>query len=96
MAITCRGLQLAVTQQHLDHTDIDLIFQQVGGKAVAQGVDGDPLVQFGRRCGSVTDVVELPGRQWVHGVASREQPTARPHLALGMAVAPPGAQQLEQ
>ena len=39
MAIASRGLQLAVSEQHLDHADIDLILQQVGGKAVAQGMD---------------------------------------------------------
>ena len=36
VAIACGGLQLAVSEQHLDHADIDLVLQQVGGKAVAK------------------------------------------------------------
>ena len=32
------GVELGVTEQHLDHSDIDLLFQQVGGEAVPQGV----------------------------------------------------------
>ena len=53
VAVACGGLQLAVTQQHLDHADIDLVLQQVGGKAVTQGVHGDPLVQFGQAAAGV-------------------------------------------
>jgi len=96
MTIACSGLQLTVTQQHLDHTDIDLVLQQVGSKAVAQGVHGDAFVQFSRRCSEVTGVIELSGREWVHRVASREQPTTSQHLALGMTAPPPGSQYLQQ
>jgi hypothetical protein len=35
------GLQLLVPQQHLDHADIDLLFEQVRGKAVT-------LISLGR------------------------------------------------
>jgi hypothetical protein len=38
------GVQLLVAEQHLDHADVDLLFQQMGGKAVAQGVHGHALV----------------------------------------------------
>src|SRR5215207_10659101 len=32
------GLELLVSEQNLDHADIDLLLQQVSGEAVAQGV----------------------------------------------------------
>ena len=32
--IPCGSLQLLVPQHHLNHPDVDLLFQQVGGKAV--------------------------------------------------------------
>ena len=32
------GVDAAVTQQHLDDANIGAVFQQMGGKAVAQGV----------------------------------------------------------
>ena len=35
LCIKCGGLQLLVSEQDLDHTDIDLLFEQVGCKAVA-------------------------------------------------------------
>ena len=53
VAVACGGLQLAMSEQHLDHADIDLVLQQVGGKAVTQGVHGDPLVQFGQAAAGV-------------------------------------------
>jgi hypothetical protein len=33
-----------MTEQHLDHPDIDVLLEQVGGEAVPQGVQGDALV----------------------------------------------------
>jgi len=30
-----RRLELGVTEQHLDHTDVDVLFEQMGGEAVA-------------------------------------------------------------
>ena len=38
VAVACGGLELLVPQQHLDHADVDLVLQQVGGKGVAQGM----------------------------------------------------------
>ena len=34
LGIEGRGLQLLVPEQHLDHPDVDLLLQQVGGEAV--------------------------------------------------------------
>ena len=33
-----RAIELSVPEQHLDHSDIDVPFEQVSGKAVPQGV----------------------------------------------------------
>ena len=38
-------LQPLMSQQHLDHLDVDLLLQKMGGKAVAQDVGRHPLVQ---------------------------------------------------
>src|SRR6202790_1951956 len=39
----CR-LELLVSEQYLDHADIHLLFEQVGGEAVAERVQRDALV----------------------------------------------------
>ena len=33
--IACGGVQLAMAQQHLDHADVHLLLQQMGGETVA-------------------------------------------------------------
>jgi hypothetical protein len=35
LGIKGRGVQFLVPEQHLDHPDVDLLLQQVGGEAVA-------------------------------------------------------------
>jgi hypothetical protein len=39
----CR-IELRVAQQHLDDPDVDILLQKMGGKAVAECVQGDSLV----------------------------------------------------
>jgi hypothetical protein len=34
-------LQLGVAEQHLDHPDVDVLFEQMGGEAMTQGVRRD-------------------------------------------------------
>ena len=54
-----RGLELLVPEQDLDHADVDLLLQQVGGEAVAQRVHRHALVDL-RGLGSGMDgAVEL-------------------------------------
>jgi hypothetical protein len=85
-----RGVELGVPEQHLDHPDIDVLLQQVGGEAVPQGVQGDALVDPRHLGGSVTGAIELARGHRLCRIAAREQPTLRPrHL-------PPGPQQVEQ
>ena len=42
-----RGVELGVPEQHLDHADIDVLLEQVGGEAVPQRVRRDALVDLG-------------------------------------------------
>ena len=51
LGIQCRSFKFLVPEQNLDHADIDLLLQQVGGETVAQGVHRDTLVDV-RRLGS--------------------------------------------
>src|ERR1700676_3651620 len=46
----CR-LELLVAEQYLDHADIHLLFEQVGGETVPQRVQRDLLVDAGREPG---------------------------------------------
>jgi hypothetical protein len=76
-------LELLVAEQHLDHADIHLLFEQVGGEAVPQRMQGDLLVDAGCKSGLMHGAVQLSGCQRLDGVQSREQPTTVEHLALG-------------
>ena len=46
-------LQLAVPQEDLDRADVDVLLQEVGGEAMAQGVQGDRLPDPGAPLGLV-------------------------------------------
>ena len=83
-------IELLVPEQHLDHADIDLLLEQMGGEAVPQRVQGDALVDRGRLSRGVAGAVELARGERLHRVAARKQP------ALGPRRLPPGAQQLQQ
>jgi hypothetical protein len=37
-----------VAQQHLDHSNVDLVLEKVGGEAVPQRMQGHGLVEAGR------------------------------------------------
>ena len=50
------GIDPAVAEQHLNDAEIGAVFQQVGGEAVAQGVDGDPFAK-------ARPLAPLPGRR---------------------------------
>ena len=85
------GLQLLVPEQHLDGPDIDLLFQQMGGETVPQGVHRHPLVDLGELGGSVDGPVELPCAERLDRVQPRKQRAAVEHLALGASDFPPDA-----
>jgi len=52
-----------VPQQHLDHPDINLVFEQMGGKTVPECVQAHRLVDSGGVPGAVERPVELAGGQ---------------------------------
>src|SRR3979490_3397068 len=85
-----RGIELGVPEQHLDHPDIDVLLEQVGGEAVPQGVQRYTLVDPGPLGCGMTDAIELARRHRLHAVASWKQP------ALRSCRPPPGPQQFEQ
>ena len=87
------GFQLLVPEQDLDQADIDLLlFQQMGGETVPQGVHRHPLVDLGELGGGVDGPVELPCAERLDRVQPRKQPAAVEHLALGAGDLPPDAQ----
>ena len=50
-------------KQDLDHTDVDLLLEQMGGEAVPKCVERDALVDPSRLRRGVTGTVELACRQ---------------------------------
>jgi hypothetical protein len=85
-----RGIELGVTEQDLDHTDIDVLLQQMGGKAVPQGVQRHALVDLGHLRRRMAGAIELARGDRLHAIAAWKQPALRPRRP------PPGAQQFEQ
>lgn len=52
------GVELGVTEQHLDDADIDVLLEQVGGEAMPQGVQRDALVDLRHLRSGVTPASE--------------------------------------
>src|SRR3546814_8033883 len=90
------GIEVGVSEQSLDDADVDAVLEQVGGKAVAQGVRPDALVDIGRLSRLDDDAVELAGADRGRGTLPREEPALRKQHALLPSGAPPVAQQQEQ
>src|ERR1700716_3783092 len=78
------------SEQHLDHSDIDVLLEQMGGEAVPQGVQRYTLVDPGHIGCGMTGAIELACRHRLHPVAPWKQP------ALRSSRPPPAAQQFEQ
>src|SRR3546814_13113759 len=90
------GIEFGVSEQSLYDADVDAVLEQVGGKAVAQGVRPDALVDIGRLSRLDDDAVELAGADRGRGTLPREEPALRKQHALLPSGAPPVAQQQEQ
>jgi hypothetical protein len=54
-----RGIELGVAEQHLDHYDIDVLFQKMGGKVVPECVRRYPLVDPGHVGSRMAGAIEL-------------------------------------
>ena len=57
-----RGVDLLVPEQHLDDADVLLLLEQVGGKAVAQGITTLPITRGLREC--VTSITRCAVKKW--------------------------------
>jgi len=90
------GVERGVTEECLDHADVDALLEQVGGKAVPQCMRRDALGNPGCLGGGADNPAELAGRQRLNRVAAGKQPASRQQQALPPPLAPPGAQQFEQ
>src|SRR6266446_2205714 len=73
-----RRIEFLVPQQHLDHADVGLLLEQMGGKAVPQRVWGDGLVDLGHHRRGVAGAVELAGCQRLHWIPPGKQPALGP------------------
>src|SRR5712691_1544601 len=58
-----RRIERLVPEQHLDHADVGLLLEQVGGEAMPQRVRGDGLVDLRHHRRGVAGAVELARRQ---------------------------------
>src|SRR5260221_3162092 len=83
------------SEQNLDQTHIGFLFEQVGGKAVAQCVRRHSLLDRRPIGSGMNDAIELPRRQWQERITAPEQPDRWPVDAITMATElqqPPGKQ----
>src|SRR3546814_15605795 len=87
------GIEFGVSEQSLYDADVDAVLEQVGGKAVAQGVRPDALVDIGRLSRLDDDAVELAGADRGRGPVPRVEPALRKQHALLPYGAPPVEQQ---
>src|SRR5262249_28223161 len=77
-------------QEHLDDPDIDILFKEMGRKAMPQRVHGDGLADLRQLGRGMAGAVELPRGQGIDRVLAWEEPGLRP------ADAPPLPQDVEQ
>src|SRR6266446_6657503 len=80
-----RGVELGVTEQDLDHPNIDVLLEQMGREAMAQGVRRHPLGNLGHLRRGVAGARELACRHRADPVLAGEQPALRPRNAIPVA-----------
>src|SRR6478736_9879457 len=85
-----RCLQLGVAQQHLDHADVDALFEEMRSEAVPQGVRRYALGDSRRSLCSGDGAVELTGGHRVDRVLAGKVPDLTPRRL------PPVAQQFKE
>src|ERR1700674_4048567 len=82
-----RRIQLVVTQQRLDDSNIGTALEQVGREAVAQRMERHALADSGRIGGLMEQAVELAGRHRLAGPLAGKQP-AFLHRSRGIETPP--------
>src|SRR5260370_27581857 len=73
-----RGVELLVSHKDLDHADVDVLLEQVGGEAVPQRVERDALVDPGHLRRGMASTVELACRERVDRILPGKQPPLWP------------------
>src|SRR5215470_9265288 len=91
-----RRVELLVSEQNLDNPDIGLLFQEMRGKAVPQGVNADTFGYAGTPRCQADDAVELARTRMLPAVAGKQPGLTGRHPSLLARDAPPFAQQLEK
>ena len=91
-----RCVKLGMAQKCLDHANIDILLEEVRGKAVPQCVRRHALRDPRGLGGGADNAAELPGRQRLDRIAPWKQPASRQQQAAPTPLAPRGAQQFEQ
>src|ERR1700722_6372647 len=79
------GIEPGMSEQNLDQTHIGFLFEQVGGKAVAQCVRRHSLLDRRSIGSGMNDAIELPRRQRQQRITAREQPDRGPGDAIPIA-----------
>lgn len=86
------GVDLGMAEKHLNDADIDLLLEQMSGKAVPQRVRADAFADASDFGGLLNRTV----RDRIGVTAPWEQPAMREHHPATFALGPPYPQQLQQ
>ena len=78
VGVNCRSLDVAMSQQHLNCSNIGAGFEQVRREAMAQGMNGNVLVQTRGPCCLHTDPMHRPDGDGLPRNLSGEEPVSRP------------------
>src|SRR5215831_435755 len=83
-------------QKCLNHANIDILLEEVGGETVPQRVWRHALLDSRGLAGATDGAAELAGGQRLDRVAAGKQPASRQQQAAPSPLPPPGPQQFEQ
>lgn len=75
--VKCGGVELGMAQKCLNHANIDILLEEVGGETVPQGVWRHALLDPRGLSGGTNGAGELAGRQRLDRVAAGKQPASR-------------------
>src|SRR5215467_8651928 len=84
-SVGCSWAVCRHSEQDLDHPNINVLFKQMGRKAVPQGVRRHALLEVGHLGGGMAGARELTCRYRVGWVLARKQPSLRPRDTIPVA-----------
>ena len=85
-----------MTHEYLDHSNVDLVLEKMGGEAVPERMQGHRLADASRLPGVMEGPAELAGGEWIDRLLAGEQPAPGQHHPPFVPGPPPGAKQIEQ